>query len=450
MANWGTIGSFTQGLGQGIAMKNAWEQGERLQDEHNWQKADQERKGAIQDAYKQADLISQGTDKTAAAQQIAAERANSNASPIRKLTNSLGITGATDPSLGRQATDALGITDAAPAPAAAPAAPSGPLGKGIAAAGGVGLPAASSAPAAAPKEGGDPDEYMNRWKEYGMPMIQQAYLRAGMPEQASKLGDFVEKENVKTGMRHWSRARMDYERGDMNGMAQNFMKAYKAYNPKDGHELVNINVRKGKDGAPVGVDLEFRNSRTGDTSKRSINGMSDFHKFGMQFLSPEAQIIYGQKSLEDSEKTAADLAKTRMTANAALQRTIISQNNANARNTATNQTGLTRQEIADKAATERARENSNASMDRAQYQEANRNQREKIKAGTSGNQNSVTARFVTGRIDRYIRDQMASPRRTEFAGMSRAEQEALARKELGYSNENGEATAKPPMNVLRK
>lgn len=157
-----------------------------------------------------------------------------------------------------------------------------------------------SATAAASKSQkiGSMEEY---FQKVAAPKIYDKYLEID-PEQAAAWKEWSDKQDVKTGMKHWANAVQSAGRGDFEGFGQNLVKAYNTHGySQDGMQVKDWKTLKDDKGDIVGAQLTFKGPDGKETSQ-VFNGMEDVYRMGSTFLAPDKQFELGWSEIQSARK----------------------------------------------------------------------------------------------------------------------------------------------------
>lgn len=221
------------------------------------------------------------------------------------------------------------------------------------------------------KQIGSMEEY---FQKVASPKIYERYLEID-PEQAAAWKDWSDKQDVKTGMKHWANAVQSAGRGDFEGFGQNLVKAYNTHGySQDGMEVKDWKTLKDKNGDIVGAQLTFKGPDGKETSQ-VFNGMEDVYRMGSTFLAPDKQFELGWSEIQQARKAQVANAQLGIRQQNALQMEGIRQQGRQ-------QLEGSRQQAQQQLQTQR----DNAAMDRTQTQaqlkdaQANRTANAKVAA----------------------------------------------------------------------
>lgn len=162
--------------------------------------------------------------------------------------------------------------------------------------------------------------FLDRYREVGVPMIIDGYLKAGKLEKAQAFMDWMEQGEVKAGMRDWSKAAFAASVGDFDGFADHIVTAYNRLDyfgddttivkDKSGFVDANGKIINGGDGSNIaGAVLTFRDEKTGATFEQRIDDPNDLVEMGISMLAPETAFEYWQDRSAQAEERALGAAK---------------------------------------------------------------------------------------------------------------------------------------------
>lgn len=200
--------------------------------------------------------------------------------------------------------------DAAPPPKAAPPANASPQVKALAQSGmdalaetttpalqaaaesaSMGLPKASKggakSEAAAKKYSAD---FIEHYIKVGSPMVIEALLKRGEFEKATKFQEFIQNSTTQKAMQYWSQAAFAVSSGDLDGFAENSIKAYNLVGYFDDDTTLvadKSGFTKDKAGNITGARLVFRDETNGNEFDQIFDDPQDLINFGITMLAPE-------------------------------------------------------------------------------------------------------------------------------------------------------------------
>lgn len=130
----------------------------------------------------------------------------------------------------------------------------------------------------------------DRFMETGVPAIVDGYMQNGDVNKAKEFMQFVDAENTREAIGHWTKMQFSAAIGDEAGFLKNAAAAYNSAGYyDDGYELIpeDSGMTRDEGGDVVGARLSFRNLDTGEVFTQKMDGPADFFAMGIGLLAPE-------------------------------------------------------------------------------------------------------------------------------------------------------------------
>jgi hypothetical protein len=168
--------------------------------------------------------------------------------------------------------------------------------------------------------------FMANYLDKGVPKMVQFYLQHGQPEKAKAFADWAADADTQASIEEWSRGVHAAAVGDTDGMLDSMTRYYNRMDPNVEVIRSESGMIKDEKGNIVGMDVTFRNRRTGEKFTKTFHGSEDMVRNGIMALAPEKmfELMYQQDQtvqralLEAQQKGGANPADQTKRLNAAM------------------------------------------------------------------------------------------------------------------------------------
>ncbi|MGH2343542.1 hypothetical protein ACRC7T_18950, partial [Segnochrobactraceae bacterium EtOH-i3] len=145
---------------------------------------------------------------------------------------------------------------------------------------------------------------------YGVPLIQEAYLKAGDPEKASAYGKWAQNEYVQAGMRDAVRLSTAFERGDWDGVNKHLDSIVRnpGYMDLSGYDADAVPI-KDEAGKTVGMKIEYTDRQAGTKFSQEFRDMAEFQKGILGLVNPQAVFEHNTRQLDAASALKSEMAK---------------------------------------------------------------------------------------------------------------------------------------------
>ncbi|MBB76646.1 MAG: hypothetical protein CMJ75_19235 [Planctomycetaceae bacterium] len=152
--------------------------------------------------------------------------------------------------------------------------------------------------------------FMDYYMKTAVPKLQEHWLATGQPEKAQIMGQWMEQEDVKKGMKAWAGAVRAFQVGDREAFKTNLMAAYNQSGYyDDGYEAIGIKDIE-KDGNLLGYAITFKGP-DGKEFTQEFDG-DDVGKMGLYALAPDKVLEYGLEQVQAGQEARAKMAEKKM------------------------------------------------------------------------------------------------------------------------------------------
>lgn len=147
------------------------------------------------------------------------------------------------------------------------------------------------------------ESFMDAYVTKSVPMLVEGYIRLGQHDKAMAFAEFARSEKAKKPMKMWARAVQSAMMGNEDGTLDALSEYYNTFD--DGYSIIRekSGFARGPDGQVAGINLVFRDDKTGKTFKQFVEGGVGLLEQGVLSMSPEKmfdrmyeQVTAGQKA----------------------------------------------------------------------------------------------------------------------------------------------------------
>lgn len=147
------------------------------------------------------------------------------------------------------------------------------------------------------------ESFMDAYVTKSVPMLVEGYIRLGQHDKAMAFAEFARSEKAKKPMKMWARAVQSAMMGNEDGTLDALSEYYNTFD--DGYSIIRekSGFARGPDGQVAGINLVFRDDKTGKTFKQFVEGGAGLLEQGVLSMSPEKmfdrmyeQVTAGQKA----------------------------------------------------------------------------------------------------------------------------------------------------------